>query len=109
MADEKITRALALGRLLERLPAADNPLVDAHRAEAWLAPLAPQATPFDARHFTTWHAAHMPDGRRPDPRPALLRAAEATLAWMESGISDEPDAIQALAVAGTAAEANGGH
>ena len=41
----------------------------------------------------------MPDGRRPDLRPALLRAAEASLAWMESGISEVPEAIQALAVA----------
>src|SRR4051812_9154025 len=98
-ADDRIARALALARLLARLPAADNPLVDAPRAEAWLAPLAPQATPFDARHFATWHAAHVPDGRRPDPRPALLRAAEASLAWMESGISDSPDALQAVAVA----------
>src|SRR3954452_12943062 len=37
-ADEKISRALALARLLQRLPAADNPLVDTARAEAWLAP-----------------------------------------------------------------------
>src|SRR6478735_3714938 len=50
-ADGKITRALALARLLERLPTADNPLVDAARAEAWLAPLAPQATPFDRDRF----------------------------------------------------------
>jgi hypothetical protein len=75
-ADDKITRALALARLLERLPAAENPLVDAARAEAWLALLAPQACPFDAHHFGTWRAAHAPDARRPDPRPALLRAAE---------------------------------
>src|SRR3954447_20280620 len=98
-ADERIARALALSRLLARLPAADNPLVDAPRAEAWLAPLAPQATPFDARHFAPWQAAHMPDGRRADPRPALLRAAEASLAWMESGTSDVPDAVQAIAIA----------
>jgi DNA-binding MarR family transcriptional regulator len=98
-ADGKITRALALARLLERLPAADNPLVDVTRAEAWLAPLAPQATPFDRARFASWRAAHMPDGRRPDPRPALLRAAEASLGWMESGISDVPDAIQSLATA----------
>src|SRR5947208_2880290 len=38
-ADDRITRALALARLLARLPAADNPLVDTPRAEAWLAPL----------------------------------------------------------------------
>ncbi|MFL5282388.1 MAG: hypothetical protein ACJ8AW_15720 [Rhodopila sp.] len=81
-ADEKITRALALARLLAPLPTVDNPLVDVARAEAWLAPLAPQATPFDAHHFVAWRAAHVPDGRRPDPRPALLRAAEACFAWM---------------------------
>ncbi len=98
-ADGKITRGLALARLLEHLPSADNPLVDAARAEAWLASLAPQATPFDRHRFATWRAAHVPDGRRSDPRPALLRAAEASLGWMESGISDVPEAIQALAVA----------
>ncbi|MBS0642191.1 MAG: hypothetical protein JSS43_20175, partial [Proteobacteria bacterium] len=97
-ADEKIGRALTLARLLDRLPSADNPLVDHTRAEAWLGPLGPQACPFDAHRFTTWRAAHMPDGRRSDPRPALLRAADAALGWMEGGISDEPDAIQALAV-----------
>jgi hypothetical protein len=97
-ADEKIGRALALARLLDRLPSADNPLVDHARAEAWLASLAPRACPFDAHRFTTWRTAHMPDGRRPDPRPALLRAPAAALGWMEGGISDEPDAIQALAV-----------
>ena len=35
-ADEQITAALALARLLRRLPAADNPLVSAERAQAWL-------------------------------------------------------------------------
>ena len=97
-ADGKITRALALARLLAHLPTADNPLVDAARAESWLAPLAPQATPFDAQRFAAWRAAHRPDGRRSDPRPALLRVAEAALGWMEGGISDVPEAIQALAV-----------
>jgi len=33
------------------------------------------------------------------PMPALLRAAEAALAWMAGGISDLPDAIHALAIA----------
>ncbi|MBS0641958.1 MAG: MarR family transcriptional regulator [Proteobacteria bacterium] len=99
-ADEKIGRALTtLARLLERVPSADNPLIDHAHAEAWLGPLAPQACPFDTHRFTTWRSAHMPDGRRPDPRPALLRAADAALDWMEGGISDEPDAIQALAIA----------
>src|SRR4051812_17530112 len=68
-ADEKIGRALTLARLLDRLPSVDNPLVDHARAEAWLGSLAPQACPFDAHRFSTWRAAHMPDGRRPDPRP----------------------------------------
>ena len=35
-----------------------------------------------------------------DEQPALLRAAAAAAAWMESGIADRPDAAQALAVAG---------
>ena len=55
-----------------------------------------------------WRAAHLPDRRRPDPRPALLRAAEAAGAWMESGISDVPDALQALAVAALVLRRTGG-
>ena len=98
-ADETITRALALARLLGSLPVADNPLVDAARAESWLAPLAPRATPFDAPRFARWRDAHAPDGRRRDARPALLRAAQAASGWLESGVSDRPDAIQALAAA----------
>jgi hypothetical protein len=98
-ADETITRGLALARLLGHLPAADNPLTKCVRAEAWLAPLAPAACPFDRDRFEGWRDAHSPDARRPDHRPTLLRAADAVRAWMESGISDIPDAIQALAVA----------
>ena len=98
LADENITAALALARLLKRLPAADNPLLSVERAQAWLGPLAPQAGPFDARRFARWREAHLPDGRRRDDRPALLRAAEAAAAWMEGGVSDIPDAAQALAV-----------
>ena len=77
---------------------ADNPLVSVERAQAWLAPLAPEIGAFDARRFAQWREAHGPDGRRRDDRPALLRAAEAAAAWMEGGISDIPEAAQALAV-----------
>jgi hypothetical protein len=98
-ADETITRGLALARLLGHLPAADNPLGECARAEAWLAPLAPTACPFDRGCFERWRDAHRPGARRPDPRPALLRAADAARVWMESGTSDIPDAIQALAAA----------
>jgi hypothetical protein len=98
-ADETITRGLALARLLGHLPAADNPLGECARAEAWLAPLAPAACPFDRGCFERWRDAHRPGARRPDPRPALLRAADAARVWMESGTSDIPDAIQALAAA----------
>ena len=73
-----------------RLPDGDNPLVDPARAEAWLAPLAPQDS--IRSRPSGWRGAHLPDRRRPDPRPALLRAAEAAGAWMEGGISDVPDA-----------------
>jgi HTH DNA binding domain len=97
--DENITAALALARLLQRLPAADNPLVSAARAAAWLGPLAPGAGGFDEQRFARWRAAHGPDGRRPASHPALLRAAEAASAWMGSGIVDRPDAAQALAIA----------
>ena len=98
-ADETITRGLALARLLGQLPVGDNPLLECARAEAWLAPLAPASCPFDRGRFERWRDAHGPGARWPDPRPALLRAAEAVRAWMESGIADIPDAIQALAVA----------
>jgi hypothetical protein len=97
--DDKITAALALARLLRQLPVADNPMVSAERAQAWLGPLATDAGGFDERRFAQWHDTHVPDGRRPSDRPALLRAADAAAAWMESGISDLPDATQALAVA----------
>jgi len=96
--DEKITAALALARLLQRLPAADNPLVSTARA-AWLGPLVPEAGGFDDQRFARWRDAHVPDGRRAAPLPALLRAAEVASSWMESGTADRPDAAQALAVA----------
>jgi hypothetical protein len=98
-ADENITAALALARLLRQLPTADNPLVSAARAAAWLGPIRPDAGGFDAPRFARWRAAHGPDGRRPEDRPSLLRAADAAAAWMASGIADRPDAAQALAIA----------
>jgi hypothetical protein len=115
--DEKIGGALQLARLLQRLPAlasppsfawrnlspaADDPLATAAAARTRLGPLdRGVAAPFDADRFARWRAAHWPDGRRRgDEQPALLRAAAAAAAWMESGIADRPDAAQALAVAG---------
>jgi len=97
--DEKITAALGLARLLRRLPVADNPMVSAERAQAWLGPLATYAGGFDERRFCQWRDAHVPDGRRPSDRPALLRTADAAAAWMDGGICEIPDATQALAVA----------
>jgi hypothetical protein len=99
--DEKIGGALHLARLLQRLPAADDPLATAAAARAGLGPLGRgSVAPFDPDRFARWRAAHWPDARRrAAQRPALLRAAGAAAAWMESGIADRPDAAQALAVA----------
>ena len=45
-------------------------------------------------------AARTGRGAVPAPaRPPLLAAADAALAWMESGIAEEPDALVALAIA----------
>jgi HTH DNA binding domain len=78
---------------------ADNPLVSAERAQAWLGPLSLDGGGFDERRFTQWRDTYVPDGRRPSERPALLRVADAAAAWMDGGICDIPDATQGLAVA----------
>ena len=99
-ADEKITAALHLARLLRHLPLSENPLATPDAAQARLGPLQPAATPFNANRFAAWHTTHGPDPRRRAAKsPMLLRAADAAAAWMESGIADRPDAAQALAVA----------
>jgi hypothetical protein len=96
--DDKVGGVLLLARLLQHLPAIDDPLAMVETAQARFGLLGSGGT-FDGGRFAAWHAAHWPDGRRAVKRPALLRAAEAAAAWMESGIADIPDAAQALAVA----------
>jgi hypothetical protein len=97
--DEAAAGALHLARLLRGLPAAHDPLATAESARSRLGPLASgSAAAFDAGRFDAWRAAHWPDGRRAERKPVLLRAADATAAWMESGIADVPNAATALAV-----------
>jgi hypothetical protein len=97
--DAIVDGVLPLARLLQHLPAADDPLATAETAQTRLGPLAPGPwVPFDPDRFAAWRAMHWPDGRRRgDATPALLRAALAAGTWMEAGIADVPDAAQALA------------
>ncbi|HET8997574.1 MAG TPA: hypothetical protein VFN42_12975, partial [Acetobacteraceae bacterium] len=95
-------RALALSRLLAALPRRHDPLATPETAAALLGPLGAGALEPD--RFAAWRAAHLPGrGRSGTSRapalPPLLQAADAALAWMESGASDEPDALAALALA----------
>ena len=101
-----VLRALALARLLTAPPRRHDPFSDVAAATAWLGPLG--AGDLDADRFGAWRAAVQPEagrtrgGRSPAPYPALpplLKAAEAALAWMESGATDQPDALVALAIA----------
>ena len=97
--------ALALARRLTALPRRHDPFSDVAAATAWLGPLG--AGDLDPHRFAAWRAAVLPGagrskGRAPASSPALpplLQAAEAALAWMESGTTDQPDALVALAIA----------
>lgn len=93
--EQAAIRALGLARLLAALPRAHDPLADPSAAATVLGPLF--ARDLDPVRFRAWRARLR---RRPSPAiPALLRAADAALDWMEAGIVDEPDPIQALAIA----------
>jgi hypothetical protein len=76
------------------------------------------AGPLDAQRFAHWRDAFAPapvprrrfgsrEGQGGPKRPALLRAAQAAAAWMESGIADDPTPLQA-ALAAIALLAGGG-
>ena len=100
-----VVHALALARRLAALPRRHDPLAGVDAAAAWLGPLGVGG--LDPHRFAAWRAAVRPAGRSrtgrdavPAPAlPPLLAAADAALAWMELGITDQPDALVALAIA----------
>jgi hypothetical protein len=68
------------------------------------------AGPLDAMRFVEWRETFAPapvprrrfgsrGGEGGPKRPALLRAAQAAAAWMESGIADNPTPLQAMLAA----------
>ena len=99
--EEAAVRALALVRLLTALPRTHDPLAGAQSAAAVLGPLG--GGEIDPDRFAAWRAAVLPAasrGKPPSPAlPPLLHAAAAAAAWMESGATDQPDAIVALTIA----------
>ena len=108
-ADQGVADALALARLLRRLPGGGpHPFVSAAATAATLTALG--ARHLDQGRLTAWWDAHAPaspprrrfgarrrEGRA--PRPPLLAGAVAAQAWMESGIIDQADPGQALLAA----------
>ena len=106
--DQAIADALALARLLRRLPGGGpHPCASAASATATLALLGADV---DQDRLLTWWDRHAPTaapGRRFGgrgregrvPLPPLLAGAQAAQAWMEGGITDRPDPAQALLVA----------
>ena len=108
-ADQGVTDALALARLLRRLPGGGpHPFGSAAATAATLTALGGGRP--DPGRLAAWWDAHAPaspprrrfgarrgEGRA--PRPPLLAGAVATQAWMESGIIDPADPGQALLAA----------
>lgn len=98
--EQAVVRGLALARLLTALPRRHDPLARAEAAATVLGPLG--GGEFDPDRFAAWRAAHPPLQANTAATPAvppLLCAAGAALGWMESGATDQPDAIVALAIA----------
>jgi hypothetical protein len=105
-ADQGVTDALALARLLHRLPdGGPHPLGSATATVETLTALG--ARHLDPGRLAAWwdaHASAAPPRRRfgakrgegRAPRPALLAGAVAAQAWMESGITHQADPGQAL-------------
>ena len=99
----RVGSALVVARLLQHVPAADDPLATVECAQARLGPLGPAAAPFDPVRFVAWRrktgrwATEHAKGR-PGKRPELLPTADAATARMVAGIADVPDPAQALAV-----------
>ena len=108
-ADQGVADALALARLLRRLPGGGpHPFGSAAATAATLTALG--ARQLDPGRLAAWWDAHAPaspprrrfgakrgEGRA--PRPPLLAGAVAAQAWMESGIIDQADPGQALLAA----------
>ena len=99
-ADQGVTDALALARLLRRLPGGGpHPFGSTTATAVTLTALG--ARHLDPRQLTAWWDAHAPAspprrrfgarrGAGRAPRPPLLAGAVAAQAWMESGIIDAP-------------------
>jgi hypothetical protein len=108
-ADQGVTDALALARLLRRLPGGGpHPFGSAAATAETLTALG--ARRLDPDRLAAWWDAHAPaspprrrfGARRGEgrvPRPPLLAGAVAAQAWMESGITDQADPGQALLAA----------
>ena len=99
-ADQGIADALAMARLLRRLPGGGpHPFRNAASAAATLTAL---GAAVDQDRLTGWWDAHAPassprrrfgakQGEGRAPHPPLLAGAVAARAWMESGILDQAD------------------
>ena len=108
-ADQGVADALALARLLRRLPGGGpHPFGSAAATAETLTALG--ARRLDPGRLAAWWDAHAPaspprrrfGARRGEgrvPRPPLLAGAVAAQAWMESGITDQADPGQALLAA----------
>jgi hypothetical protein len=104
--DRAVADALALARLLRRSAGRRDLFGTVTEAERTLAPFG--VGPLDPVRFAQWRAAFPPVAqatrRRPGrpgaggpPRlPALVIAAQAADAWMESGIADHPTSLPAV-------------
>jgi hypothetical protein len=98
--EQLVPAGLHLARLLRRTGTGADQLADHAAAERALALLTQDAAPFDPARFAAWRTQHAANEREDhESQPALLRAAKAAQAWMESGIADPPTAAQALLVA----------
>jgi len=95
--EQAVTLALHLVRMLAALPHRHDPLASPESAAIMLGPLG--ARELEPARFTAWRHACLADGAGPTALPPLLAAAHVAETWMTAGIVDQPDAIQALAVA----------
>ena len=105
-ADQGVTDALALARLLRRLPGGGpHPFGSAAATAETLTALG--ARRLDPDRLAAWWDAHAPaspprrrfGARRGEGRVPRPRGAVAAQAWMESGITDQADPGQALLAA----------
>jgi hypothetical protein len=95
--EQAVTLALHLVRMLAALPRRHDPLASPETAAIMLGPFGARA--LDPARFTAWRRACLADETGPTALPPLLAAARVAETWMTAGIVDQPDAIQALAVA----------